>query len=143
MKKFMQEFREFAMRGNVLDLAVGVIIGTAFSAIVKSLVDSILMPLISIVIGKVNISDLKLVIAGIPGTPKITLAYGVFLQAVINFVLIAFCVFLMIKAFARLHPQEKKKEEKTVDPSLAVLTEIRDLLKEKTEKETDILDDLE
>lgn len=138
MKKFMQEFRDFALQGNVFDLAVGVIIGTAFSAIVKSLVASILMPLIGIVLGRVDVSALKLVIAGIPGTAPVTLRYGAFLQDVINFLLIAFCIFLIIKALGRMHLKEEKKEKKP-DPSLVVLEEIRDLLKEKEADDTNDL----
>lgn len=115
------------MKGNAFDLAVGVIIGAAFSAIVTSLVKDMLMPLLGIVLGRVNIADLKLVIDGIPGTPKIVLGYGSFLQAVINFVIIAFCIFLMVKAISKLHPKEEKA--KAPAPELVVLQEIRDLLK--------------
>ncbi|MFT8888564.1 MAG: large-conductance mechanosensitive channel protein MscL [Ethanoligenens sp.] len=135
MKKFIQEFRDFAVKGNAFDLAIGVIIGAAFSAIVNSLVKDILMPLLSIVFGQINITDLKLVIRGIPGSSKIVISYGSFLQAVINFLIIAFCIFLMVKAITRLH--QKKVEAPKPDPSLVVLTEIRDLLQEKTNCETE------
>lgn len=135
MKKFIQEFRDFAVKGNAFDLAIGVIIGAAFSAIVNSLVKDILMPLLSIVFGQINITDLKLVIRGIPGSSKIVISYGSFLQAVINFLIIAFCIFLMVKAITRLH--QKKVEASKPDPSLVVLTEIRDLLQEKANCETE------
>ncbi|MFT9077101.1 large-conductance mechanosensitive channel protein MscL [Ethanoligenens sp.] len=135
MKKFIQEFRDFAVKGNAFDLAIGVIIGAAFSAIVNSLVKDILMPLLSIVFGQINITDLKLVIRGIPGSSKIVISYGSFLQAVINFLIIAFCIFLMVKAITRLH--QKKVEAPKPDPSLVVLTEIRDLLQEKANCETE------
>ncbi|MFT9057243.1 MAG: large-conductance mechanosensitive channel protein MscL [Ethanoligenens sp.] len=135
MKKFIQEFRDFAVKGNAFDLAIGVIIGAAFSAIVNSLVKDILMPLLSIVFGQINITDLKLVIRGIPGSSKIVISYGSFLQAVINFLIIAFCIFLMVKAITRLH--QKKVEAPKPNPSLVVLTEIRDLLQEKANCETE------
>ncbi len=130
MKKFWNDFREFAVKGNAVDLAIGVIIGSAFSAIVTSLVKDILMPLLSIVIGHINIAGLKFTIPGFLGSPSIVLSYGVFLQAVLNFFIIALCIFFMIKGLNHLHQKEEKKEEAKPDPSLAVLTEIRDLLKE-------------
>lgn len=138
MKKFLSEFREFAMKGNVMDLAVGVIIGGAFSTIVSSLVKDIVMPLLSIILGRVNIADLTLPIPGLFGSKPIVLAYGDFLQNVLNFLIIAFSIFLIVKGMNRLHDRfvkEKKAagETKPAEPTRteALLSEIRDLLKEK------------
>ena len=136
MKKFISEFKEFAMKGNVIDLAVGVIIGGAFNAIISSLVKDIIMPLLSIILGRVNIADLKCTIPGLWGSQDITLTYGLFLQAVINFLIIAFSIFLMIKLLNKMHDKlSKDKEEKKPEPAApsnteVLLSEIRDLLKE-------------
>lgn len=147
MKKFLEEFKKFISRGNVVDLAVGMIMGTAFTAIVSSLVDSVLMPLLGAIIGGIDLSNLSVTIPwSLSGEPPV-LHYGAFLQAIINFILIAFCIFLMIKAINVL---SKKKEEAPKEPPKPtkeeeLLTEIRDLLKvqagisesaEKSEKET-------
>jgi len=141
MSKFLQEFKSFAMKGNVVDLAVGVIIGSAFNAIVSSLVKDIITPLLSLLLGRINISDLKFTIPGILGSADIVLSYGAFLQAIINFLVIAFSVFLMIKAMnkvrGKFHVQEEeKKEESQAEPNHTevLLTEIRDLLKEQAQK---------
>lgn len=131
MKKFFEEFKKFISRGNVVDLAVGMIMGTAFTAIVSSLVDSVLMPLLGAIIGGIDLSNLSVTIPwSLSGEPPI-LHYGAFLQAIINFILIAFCIFLMIKAINVL---SKKKEEAPKEPPKPtkeeeLLTEIRDLLK--------------
>lgn len=131
MKKFFEEFKKFISRGNVVDLAVGMIMGTAFTAIVSSLVDSVLMPLLGAIIGGIDLSNLSVTIPwSLSGEPPV-LHYGAFLQAIINFVLIAFCIFLMIKAINIL---SKKKEEAPKEPPKPtkeeeLLTEIRDLLK--------------
>lgn len=136
MKKFISEFKEFAMKGNVIDLAVGVIIGGAFNAIISSLVKDIIMPLLSIILGRVNIADLKCTIPGLWGSQDITLTYGLFLQAVINFLIIALSIFLMIKLLNKMHNKlSKDKEEKEPEPAAptnteVLLSEIRDLLKE-------------
>lgn len=136
MKKFISEFKEFAMKGNVIDLAVGVIIGGAFNAIISSLVKDIIMPLLSIILGRVNIADLKCTIPGLWGSQDITLTYGLFLQAVINFLIIALSIFLMIKLLNKMHDKlSKDKEEKEPEPAAptnteVLLSEIRDLLKE-------------
>jgi large conductance mechanosensitive channel len=136
MKKFISEFKEFAMKGNVIDLAVGVIIGGAFNAIISSLVKDIIMPLLSIILGRVNIADLKCTIPGLWGSQDITLTYGLFLQAVINFLIIALSIFLMIKLLNKMHNKlTKDKEEKEPEPAAptnteVLLSEIRDLLKE-------------
>ena len=127
MKKFLEEFKAFALRGNVMDLAVGVIIGGAFGAITTSLIDDLLMPLIGIVAGGVDLGGLAVTVGGA------TLAYGSFISAVVNFLLIALVVFLLVKAVNRL---TKKTEEKPAAPPAPsaeekLLTEIRDLLREE------------
>ena len=131
--KIIQEFKKFAMRGNVVDLAVGVIIGGAFGKIVSSLVSDIIMPPVGFVLGGVNFSDLKIILKqGESAAIPITLNYGAFLQATIDFVIIAFSVFLMIKGINAL---AKKREEQTEPAKVTneekLLTEIRDLLKNK------------
>lgn len=123
---FIQEFKDFAMKGNVMDMAVGVIIGGAFGKIVSSLVDDILMPLIGIFTGGVDFSSL----AATVGNAKVT--YGMFVQNVIDFLIIAFCIFVMVKAMNKII----KKREETPAPATPsaeekLLTEIRDLLKQK------------
>jgi large conductance mechanosensitive channel len=131
--EIIQEFKKFAMRGNVVDLAVGVIIGGAFGKIVSSLVSDIIMPPIGFGLGGVNFSDLKIILKqGIGDIAPITLNYGAFLQATVDFVIIAFAVFMMIKGINAL---AKKKEEKAEPVKMTneekLLTEIRDLLKDK------------
>jgi len=120
----MEEFKAFALKGNVMDMAVGIIIGGAFSTIVKSLVDDILMPLLGMLLGRVNISDLNVTV----GSAKLT--YGTFLQNIINFIFIALAVFMIVRMINRA---EKKKEEKPAEPSKEemLLTEIRDALVKK------------
>lgn len=125
---FIKEFREFAMKGNVMDMAVGVIIGGAFGKIVSSLVDNILMPAISIFTVGLDFSTLSVKVK------DATINYGMFIQNVIDFLIIAFCIFLMIKGMNKLN---KKKEEEPApvapEPSSEekLLTEIRDLMKNK------------
>ena len=138
MKKIISEFREFAEKGNVLDMAVGVVLGGAFSAIIASLVKDILMPILSIILGRINIANLRLVIPGVLGSLPITLTYGAFLQAVINFFAIALALFLCVKfinkAKDRLHfKKEAAEAEEKIEltQSEALLTEIRDLLKKQ------------
>ena len=127
MKKFLQEFKNFAMRGNVIDLAVGVIIGGAFSAITTSLINDIIMPLIGIFVSEASFADLSVTV----GNAEIT--YGNFIQAVLNFVIMAFIVFCMVKSINKL--SRKKEEAPPAPPAPSneekLLTEIRDLLKEK------------
>ena len=127
----IKEFREFAMRGNVVDMAVGVIIGGAFGKIVSSLVGDVFMPVLGILTGGVDFKDLKITLAEAVGeTPAVTLNYGAFIQNVFDFIIIAFAIFMMIKALNKLKkpaeeaaaPAEPSAEEK-------LLTEIRDLLK--------------
>ena len=128
MKGFLNEFKDFAMKGNVLDLAVGVVMGSAFGTIVTSLVEKIIMPLVGIIVGGVNIADLSVKVG------NATLGYGAFLQAIINFLIIAFSIFLFVKAINTATSKFKKAEEEAapaVDPQLELLTEIRDLLANK------------
>ena len=125
---FIKEFREFAMRGNVVDMAVGVIIGGAFGKIVSSLVADVFMPVLGILTGGVDFKDLKITLADAVGeTPAVTLNYGVFIQNVFDFIIIAFAIFMMIKALNKLKKSEEKVKELTGEEKL--LTEIRDLLK--------------
>ena len=125
---FIKEFREFAMRGNVVDMAVGVIIGGAFGKIVSSLVADVFMPVVGILTGGVDFKDLKITLADAVGeTPAVTLNYGVFIQNVFDFIIIAFAIFMMIKALNKLKKPEEKVKELTGEEKL--LTEIRDLLK--------------
>ena len=128
MKKFLEEFKVFALRGNVMDLAVGVIIGGAFGAITTSLIDDLLMPLLGMIAGGIDFGGLSVTVGGA------VLAYGNFIAAVLNFLLIALVVFLLVKAVNKL---TKKKEAEAPaappEPSAEekLLAEIRDLLKEK------------
>ena len=128
---FIKEFREFAMRGNVVDMAVGVIIGGAFGKIVSSLVGDVAMPVLGILTGGVDFKDLKITLAEAVGeTPAVTLNYGAFIQNVFDFIIIAFAIFMMVKALNKLK-KEQPKEEAATEPSAEekLLTEIRDLLK--------------
>lgn len=131
---FFKEFKEFAMRGNVIDLAVGVVIGGAFGKIVTSLVDDIVMPAIGVVIGKVDFSTFKYVITeadAATGTTEVAIRYGSFVNVIVQFTIIAFCIFLVIKGLNSLSKQ--KPAEPAADPAPTkeevLLTEIRDLLK--------------
>lgn len=133
-KRIIGEFKEFISRGNVLDMAVGLIIGSAFTAIVKSLVDDIFMPFIGWLFGKINFENLKIVLTPAQGdVAEAAIYYGKFIQRSVDFLLIALVVFIMIKQINRFH---KKKEEEPVEekpaepsPEIQLLTEIRDLLK--------------
>lgn len=123
-KGLVDEFKTFIKRGNVIDLAVGVIIGSAFSSIVSSLVDDILMPLIGIVLGGYDFSELSIKIG------QSTIKYGMFIQNIINFLIIAFCVFILVKTLNKLeHNKEEINKEKVKSEEVVLLTEIRDLLK--------------
>ena len=129
----LKDFKEFAFKGNVLDMAIGVIIGAAFGKIVTSLVNDLIMPIISILTGGINFTDLKFVITPAHGdVAENAIAYGSFIQNVVNFLIIAFCIFL----FVRLIEKFKKKEEVKVEApkkadDVVLLEEIRDLLKAK------------
>ena len=139
---FLQEFKAFAMKGNVIDMAVGVIIGGAFGKIVSSIVADVIMPPIGLLVGGVNFTDLKWVLKPtemVDGKEiaAVTLNYGNFLQVTFDFLIIAFSIFMFIKLLTKL--TEKKKEEAPAAPPAppapskeeVLLTEIRDLLKEK------------
>jgi large conductance mechanosensitive channel len=137
-KKFavVKEFKEFISRGNVMDLAVGVIIGSAFTAIVNSVANNIITPVIGILIGGIDFSSLKVNLPSIYSeAEKPVLAYGVFIQAIINFFIIAVCVFVIIKFMntlkskIELEKKEEKPPEKAAD--VLLLEEIRDLLKQQ------------
>ena len=141
MSKLIQEFKEFAVKGNAVDMVVGVIIGGAFGKIVSSIVDDIIMPPIGWLIGGVNFSDLKYTlpqveIPGVTAAAPATINYGNFLQTLLDFIIIAFCVFMMVKGINKL---SKKKEEEPAAPAPdpeptneeKLLSEIRDLLKNK------------
>ena len=144
MAKIIQEFKEFALKGNVMDMAVGVIIGGAFGKIVTSFVSDVLMPPIGVLLGGVDFNDLKVTLkdeiveAGEVIQEAVTLNYGTFIQNVVDFLIIAICVFIMIKGINKLS-NLKKKEEVPAEPEPepaptkeeVLLTEIRDLLKEK------------
>ncbi|WP_448946491.1 large-conductance mechanosensitive channel protein MscL [Lachnoanaerobaculum sp.] len=130
----LKDFKEFAFKGNVLDMAIGVIIGAAFGKIVTSLVNDLIMPIISILTGGINFTDLKYVITPKHGDiAENAIAYGSFIQNVVNFFIIAFCIFI----FVRLIEKFKKKEDAKVEEAPAkaddvvLLEEIRDLLKAK------------
>lgn len=143
MKNFFKEFKEFAMRGNVIDMAVGVVIGAAFGKIVSSLVNDIIMPVVGVLTNGTNFSEYKWVIQkGVTEgteviTPEVAVTWGAFVQTVIDFLIIAFCIFLAIKAINRLkrQPEPEPEPEKPAAPTQEeLLTEIRDLLKKDLEK---------
>ena len=125
----LKEFKDFISKGNVMDMAVGIIIGGAFTAIVTALVDSILMPVIGVLTGGLSVEDMSVTVG------NATIGYGAFLQAVINFLLVAFVLFMIIKSMNKAKDvMTKEKEEAPAEPEpvpedIALLTEIRDLLK--------------
>jgi large conductance mechanosensitive channel len=130
----LKEFRDFIARGNVVDLAVGVIIGGAFGAIVKSLVDQIVMPPIGLLTGGVDFAALKWVLKPAAGkASEVAVGYGVFINTVIQFLIIALAIFLMVKAINTLRREEAKAPEEPAAPTTteALLVEIRDLLKNR------------
>ena len=135
MKKFFAEFKAFAMRGNVLDMAVGVILGGAFGKITTSLVNDVFMPLIGMLIGGVDLGKLNIVLKPATDTAEaVTLGIGTFLTTIIDFILVAFVIFLMIKTinrFRRKKEEEPALEEPKGPTAEELLTEIRDLLKEQ------------
>jgi large conductance mechanosensitive channel len=134
MGNMLKEFKEFAIRGPVIDLAVGVIIGGAFGQIVTSLVNDILMPILSILIGGISFTDLKVVISPATDTAaEVAFMYGSFIQSVVDFLIIALCIFLFVKLATSLSRKEPEPEPAPPEPSNeeTLLREIRDLLKEK------------
>ena len=134
MKKFLEEFKAFAMRGNVLDMAVGVVIGGAFGKITTSLVNDIIMPLISMLTGGIDFSSWKWVLKAAEGdAAEVAVNFGSFVAVVLDFIIIAFAVFCMVKAINKFHKKKKEAPAAPPEPSAEekLLTEIRDLLKEK------------
>ncbi|MBQ5647768.1 MAG: large-conductance mechanosensitive channel protein MscL [Alistipes sp.] len=143
---FLKDFKAFALKGNVMDMAVGVIIGGAFGKIVSSLVNDILMPPLGMLLGKVNFADLSItlkdaVVEKGQEIPAVVWKYGAFIQQIVDFAILAFCVFMIVKVMNRLSSIKLKKEEEAPAQAPApapaptkeelLLTEIRDLLKEK------------
>ncbi|MGD9020152.1 MAG: large-conductance mechanosensitive channel protein MscL [Lysobacterales bacterium] len=130
----MSEFKSFAMRGNVVDMAVGIIIGGAFGKIVSSFVNDVLMPPIGMMIGGVDFSDLAIVLkAATEEAEAVTIKYGMFIQTLLDFVIIAFAIFLAVKAMNSLKKKEEEAPKEPPKPSAEVelLTEIRDSLKNR------------
>lgn len=153
MKKFFEEFKNFIAKGNVIDMATAVIIGAAFNKIITSLVNDVIMPLISVVVGGLDVTDWKWVISpevlnadGTVATAETALKYGMFIQTVIDFLIVAFCIFAALKIVLSLKTKmeslRKKQEEEAIEEAVEevvaepsneekLLTEIRDLLKER------------
>lgn len=130
MKEILEEFKKFISRGNVVDLAVGVIVGSAFTAIVNSLVNNILTPILGLVLGGINFSHLGIAIG------DAYIAYGAFLQSIIDFLITAFCIFIIVKFINKFNSNKKEEKKETPKPvaksdDVVLLEEIRDLLKEK------------
>ena len=132
MKNFVKEFKEFIAKGNVLDMAIGVVIGSAFGKIVSSLVDNIIMPIVGVIIGGHDFSNLTIKIG------NATIGYGIFIQNVVDFLIIAFCIFTVIKMINKLShrkkEEEKVEEEAVLSDEVLLLQEIRDLLKDNKKK---------
>jgi large conductance mechanosensitive channel len=143
VKQLWEDFKDFVMRGNVLDLAVAVIIGAAFKTVIDSLVNDVITPIIGAIVGKPNFSDLVVNLRGCHAQNGVsvckgTVRYGSFLTSVTNFLIIAAAIFVMIKAFERLQAIRKRDAEEAADNPLAsdevaLLTEIRDLLRERAQ----------
>ncbi len=128
----LKEFKEFAVKGNVVDMAVGIIIGAAFGKIVSSFVADVIMPPIGLLLGGVDFSKLAITLkAAVGDAPAVVLGYGKFVQSVVDFTIVAFAIFMVIKA---MNSMKKKEEEAPAEPPKQelLLTEIRDLLKEKS-----------
>lgn len=147
MKKFLSDFKAFALKGNIVDMAIGVVIGGSFGKIVTSLVNDIITPLIGLLTGNISLAELKIVLApavldaaGEVATPELAITYGAFLQTVIDFVIIALSIFVVMRvamnAHKKLEDMKKKEEEveeaaaeEEKDTELSVLLEIKELLK--------------
>lgn len=132
--KFINEFKEFVSRGNVIDLAVGVIIGSSFTDIVNSLVNDVFMPFIGLILGSIDFTGLKYVITPAhDGVAETAIYYGRFIQNWVNFVIVAFVLFITVKAINKFNRKKEKTAAKAAEPSeeVKLLTEIRDLMKEK------------
>jgi len=136
MKKFWGEFKEFAVKGNMLDLAIGIVIGTAFGKIVSSLVADIIMPPFGVLLGGMDFSKMSITLAKAVGeTPAVTLNYGMFIQAILDFLIIALCLFFVVKGVNKLRKKsEPKAPASPPAPSKEelLLAEIRDLLREQS-----------
>lgn len=133
----LQEFKEFAIKGNAIDMAVGIIVGAAFGKIISSLVADVIMPPIGVLVGGVDFTKLAINIKdAAEGAPAVTLNYGNFIQATVDFTIIAFAIFVLVKAINSLKKSEVKAPEPAVEPAPSkeelLLTEIRDLLKQKS-----------
>lgn len=131
--KFIKEFKEFAIKGNMIDLAVGVIIGTAFNKIVSSVVVDLFMPFLSLLTGGINLKNLQWNLQSVYGKVPITINYGMFLQNIVEFLIIALTVFITIKVMVQLHIKKKSEPPPPPQPTKeeTLLTEIRDILKTK------------
>lgn len=144
MGKFLQDFKEFAMKGNVIDMAVGVIVGGAFGKIVSSLVNDIIMPVISIVTGGEGYKNLKYVITeakpatadGVAAVEEVAINYGLFIQNIVDFLIIAFSIFIALRVIMKFKKKEEEAPAPDPEPSAEekTLIEIRDLLKEQAKK---------
>ena len=128
----VSEFKEFAMKGNVVDMAVGIIIGAAFGKIVSSFVGDVVMPVLGMAIGGVNFTDLAVQLGTNPNGEPVLLKYGVFLQTVFDFLIVAFAIFMAIKAINRLRKPAAAPAPAALPAHVVLLTEIRDLLKKQT-----------
>ena len=129
---FISEFKEFAVKGNVVDMAVGVVIGGDFGKIVTSLVGDVIMPIVGVITGGANFSDLKIILKEAVGeTPAVSINYGAFIQNIIDFTIIAFCIFVAIKAINKLKREKPAEPEAPAEPSedIVLLRVIRDSLK--------------
>ena len=139
MKKFFAEFKTFAMRGNVMDMAIGVVIGAAFGKITTSIVNDIIMPLIGLITGGIDLTQWNILLnsaAVEAGADPVTLGIGNLLAVILDFIIVAFAMFLLVKGINKLHSLGKKDEEPAPEEPAAptaeeLLTEIRDLLKEQ------------
>ena len=142
---FLKDFKEFAMKGNIIDMAVGVIIGGAVGAIVSSLVNDIIMPVVSLVTGGDGLKNLKYVIVhakdaadGVAAVEEVAINYGVFIQNIVDFLIIAFSIFVALRVIMKFKKKEKEEEAAAPAPEPSkeevLLTEIRDLLKQQAEK---------
>jgi len=136
----LKEFKSFISKGNVLEMAVGLIMALYFGAIVKSLVDHIIMPPIGMLLGNIDFSDLKIILVeatmnGETAVPEVAISYGIFINTIITFIIVSFCIFLVVKGYNKMKENmEKKEEEAPAAPPApskeeVLLTEIRDLLK--------------